>query len=65
MQLPPFLKSRRFWALVVGAAVIVLRNYVPNFPIDDAALQDFALMLVAYILGISLEDFALARARAR
>ena len=28
--LPPFLKSRKFWALIAGALVIVVRQYVPD-----------------------------------
>ena len=56
MQLPPFLKSRKFWALIVGALVIVVRAYVPNLPIDDSKLTELILLLVAYILGTGLED---------
>lgn len=56
MSLPPFLKSRKFWALIAGALVIVVRQYVPNLPIDDAKLTDLVLLFVAYILGTGLED---------
>lgn len=60
MSLPPFLKSRKFWALIAGALVIVVRQYVPNLPIDDAKLTDLVLLFVAYILGTGLEDMGAA-----
>lgn len=56
MNLPSFLKSRKFWALIAGAIVIVLRAYVPNLPISDDTLNNMILLLVAYILGTALED---------
>ncbi len=56
MNLPPFLKSRKFWALIAGAIVIVLRQYVPAFPIPDDQVASIILMLVAYIIGTGLED---------
>ncbi len=58
MSLPPFLTSRKFWALIAGALVIVVRAYVPNLPIDDAKLGELVLLLVAYILGTGLQDAA-------
>ncbi len=54
--MPPFLTSRKFWALIAGALVIVIRAYVPSLPIDDAKLAELVLLLVAYILGTGLQD---------
>ena len=69
MTLPGFLRSRKFWSLIVGALVIVLRSYVPAFPIPDDQVASIILLLVAYILGTGLEDagngIAQAQARAR
>ncbi len=62
-NLPPFLKSRKFWALIIGALVLVLRTYAPNFPIDDATLNQLVIMLVAYIIGTGLEDAGVYRIR--
>ena len=59
MNMPPFLKSRKFWALIAGAFVIVVRAFVPNLPIDDAKLSELILLFVAYILGTGLEDVGL------
>ena len=55
-NLPPFLKSRKFWALIAGALIIVLRTYVPNFPVSDETINQLVIMLVAYIIGTGLED---------
>jgi hypothetical protein len=61
MTLPPFLKSRKFWALIIGALVVILRSYVPAFPISDDQLTTLGLLLVAYIIGTGLEDSRIAR----
>ncbi len=63
MNLPPFLKSRKFWALIAGAIVIIIRQLVPALPVDDAKLSELILLLVAYIIGTGLEDAGLARAK--
>ncbi len=62
--MPPFLKSRKFWALIAGAVVIVVRAFVPSLPIDDAKLTELVLLFVAYILGTGLEDVNKGRAKA-
>ncbi len=63
MNLPPFLKSRKFWSLIAGALVIILRQYVPDLPLDDAKLSELVLLLVAYIVGTGLEDAGNGMAR--
>lgn len=55
MTLPSFLTSRKFWALIIGAAVVVLRSYVPNFPLSDDQVTELALLVVAYIIGTGLQ----------
>jgi len=50
------LKSRKFWAAVVGLGLVIFRAYQPNFPIDDDQLTKIILVLIAYILGTALED---------
>ncbi len=57
------LRSRKFWASLVGVALIVLRTYVPNFPIADADLTKIVYVIVAYVLGTGLEDSALSLAK--
>ena len=57
------LRSRKFWASIVGVALIVLRTYVPNIPIADADLTKIVYVIVAYVLGTGLEDSALSLAK--
>ena len=49
-------KSRKFWAAIVGIAVMILRELVPNFPIGDEQISEMVLLLVAYIIGVAVED---------
>ena len=56
MQLPAFLKSRKFWALVIGAVLIAVHNFIPNLPLSDAQITDIAYLLIAFIIGTGLED---------
>ena len=49
-------KSRKFWAAIVGIAVMILRELVPNFPIGDEQITEMVLLLVAYIIGVAVED---------
>jgi len=56
MKLPEFLKSRKFWALVIGAALIALHQYVPNLPLSDEQITTVAYLLIAFIIGTGLED---------
>ncbi len=65
MSLPPFLTSRKFWALIAGALVVALRSFVPNIPFSDEQLNEAILLLVAYILGTGLQDFGVAAAKLR
>ena len=58
------LKSRKFWASIIGVALIVLRTFVPAFPIADADLTKIIYVIVAYVLGTGLEDSALSLAKA-
>lgn len=50
------LKSRKFWAALVGLALIVLRAFKPDFPLDEEAVTNLVYVLIAYILGTAIED---------
>lgn len=50
------LASRKFWAAVVGLAAILIKNWQPDFPIDPDLLSNMIAVIVAYILGVALED---------
>jgi len=58
------LKSRKFWACVVGIAVIVIKAYNPTFPIGEDQILTFVILIVSYILGTSIEDAGRALANA-
>ena len=50
------LRSRKFWALVVGLVVTAARAYDPDFPISEAQATELVYLIVAYILGTAMED---------
>jgi hypothetical protein len=60
-KLQILLKSRKFWTAITGLALVVLRAFVPNFPLSDEMLGSAILLLVAYIVGTGLEDGLAAR----
>ncbi len=49
-------QSRKFWAAVVGLALLVVRAWRPDFPLSEDELTRIVAILVAYILGTALED---------
>lgn len=48
--------SRKFWAALIGLALIVLKVWKPDFPLEEAQLTSVVYVLVAYILGTGIED---------
>ena len=50
------LQSRKFWAAVVGLALVIFRGFYPNFPVSDELLTKAVLLIIAYIVGTALED---------
>jgi len=62
-KLQLLVRSRKFWASVIGLGLVILRGILPNFPIADADLTRIIYVIVAYILGTGLEDSALSLAR--
>lgn len=55
-KLKMLVKSRKFWAAIVGLGLIVTKAFDPNFPISEAEITNLVYVLVAYILGTGLED---------
>ncbi len=65
-KLSALLKSRKFWAAVIGLLLIVARNFIPNFlPFGDAEITGIVMLLISYILGTALEDAGTQYAKAR
>ena len=50
------LKSRKFWAALVGLVMVIVKGYVPDFPVSEDQVLALVMVLVAYILGTGLED---------
>jgi len=49
-------RSRKFWAALVGLAFVMLNEFVPDFPLDAEQVTNIVYMLVAYIMGVALDD---------
>jgi len=49
-------KSRKFWAAIVGILVMILREIVPTFPIPDDQVSNVIMLIIAYIIGVAVED---------
>jgi len=50
------LKSRKFWAAVIGILFVVLEAFYPDFPISEEQLTNLIYLLIAYIMGVALDD---------
>lgn len=50
------LGSRKFWATLIGLVLVVLRAFYPDFPISEEQVTNLIYVLVAYILGVAIED---------
>ncbi|HEX9013243.1 MAG TPA: hypothetical protein VF813_06995 [Anaerolineaceae bacterium] len=55
------LKSRKFWAAVIGLGLVIFRGFYPSFPVSDALLEKAIFVVIAYIVGTGLEDSTLLR----
>lgn len=54
-KLYALLTSRKFYAAIVGLLAIVLKQVLPNFPLDEQQLTEAVILLAAYILGTGIE----------
>jgi hypothetical protein len=50
------LRSRKFWAALVGMAFVILQEFIPDFPLDQEQTTNIVYVLVAYIIGTALDD---------
>lgn len=50
------LKSRKFWAAVVGIVYSMISLVWPEFPIAEESVSGVVITVVSYILGVALED---------
>lgn len=52
------LTSRKFWAAFIGLALMVTKSLKPDFPLAEEELTNIVYILVAYIVGTSIETKA-------
>ncbi|MDO9546631.1 MAG: hypothetical protein Q7J07_07775 [Pelolinea sp.] len=50
------LRSRKFWAALIGTIFVVLQEFVPEFPLNAEQVTNVVYMLVAYIIGVAIDD---------
>jgi hypothetical protein len=50
------LKSRKFWAALIGLALIIIKGFRSDFPLTEDQLTGIVVVLVGYILGTAVED---------
>jgi hypothetical protein len=51
-------QSRKFWAALIGLALIIMKGFRPDFPLTEDQLTGIVVVLVGYILGTAVEDSA-------
>ena len=55
-KLKGLLKSRKFWAAIVGLGLIVFEAYDPKaLPFDAEQVTNVVYILAAYIVGVALD----------
>lgn len=54
--MPSIFTKLKFWTLAIGVVLVVLRHYVPDFPITDEVLTGALLLGVAWLIGQPLQD---------
>jgi len=48
--------SRKFWAAFFGFIVVVIKQIYPDFPLDAKQITHVVYLLIAYIIGVAVED---------
>ena len=48
-------KSRKFWSLLVGLALLFAKAYNPEFPLSEDQIVSAVALLGAYIFGVALD----------
>ena len=50
------LRSRKFWAALIGTLVVILNELLPGFPFTAEQVTNVVYLLAAYILGTAIDD---------
>lgn len=49
-------RSRKFWAALIGTLFVFMEEYLPAFPLSADQVTNVVYMLVAYIIGVAIDD---------
>ncbi len=55
-KLKALLRSRKFWAALVGLVMVVAKAIWPDLPLQEEQVSSMVWVLAAYILGVAVED---------
>jgi hypothetical protein len=50
------LGSRKLWASLVGAAIVILHNFFPALVLDETQLTQLVYVFVTFIAGVGIAD---------
>jgi uncharacterized membrane protein len=50
------LKSRKFWASILGAGFVILHTYFPNLALDETQVEQMVWVFVTLIAGTGIAD---------
>lgn len=50
------LKSRKFWAAIIGVIYSMIYLVWPDFPIPEESVIGVVGTIISYILGVAIED---------
>lgn len=52
MRVPDLFREREFWTAIIGIAIAILVEFVPDLsPSDIAAIREFALVVIGLLVG--------------
>lgn len=55
-KLYALLRSRKFWAALVGLVMVIAKAIWPDLPLQEEQVSSMVWVLAAYILGVAVED---------
>ena len=54
-SLKDLLTSRKLWAVLMMLAIVIISAFTPSFNLDGEAAAGFAVIIVAYIVGVAID----------
>ena len=50
------LRSRKFWAGIVAVGFVILKAFLPDFPVQEEQILQIVAVLASYIIGTAIEN---------